>query len=115
MKRHLLDGNNEDFNLNVGFQADISLSLAGLGVADVTGFSFDFDIGQGIAAAQRMANRILRQMREFLGCVALRRCSSLRFGATASAARRFGCDRIRVCGSDGISNVIVGSGHNQSP
>ena len=46
MKRHLLDGNNEDFNLNVGFQADISLSLNGLGVADVSGHTFKFDIGQ---------------------------------------------------------------------
>lgn len=45
MKTYLLDGNNENFALTLGFQADINLILSGLGVADVTGHTFKFDIG----------------------------------------------------------------------
>jgi len=46
MKRYLLDGNNENFALTLGFQSDINLILQGLGVADVTGHTFKFDIGE---------------------------------------------------------------------
>jgi hypothetical protein len=51
MKSYLLDGNNENFSLTAGYQADIVLNLIGLGVADVTGHTFNFDIGvEGEAA-----------------------------------------------------------------
>lgn len=46
VKRYLIDGNNEKFALTLGFQSDINLLLNGLGVDDVTGHTFAFDIGQ---------------------------------------------------------------------
>ena len=45
-KRYLIDGNNEKFALTLGYRADLNLLLSGLGVADVTGHTFAFDIGQ---------------------------------------------------------------------
>ena len=46
MKRYIIDGNNENFALTLGFQSDINLILNGLPVADVAGHTFKFDIGQ---------------------------------------------------------------------
>ena len=51
MKSYLIDGNNEEFALTANYAADIVLKLVGLGVADVTGHTFNFDIGQEGEAA----------------------------------------------------------------
>ena len=63
MKSYLIDGNNENFAISAGYQTDIVLKLIGLGVADVTGHSFNFDIGQEgeeaiISAAATIINPI---------------------------------------------------------
>lgn len=63
MKSYLIDGNNEEFALTANYAADIVLKLVGLGVADVTGHTFNFDIGQEgedaiISAAATITNPI---------------------------------------------------------
>ena len=46
MKRYLIDTNNEDFNITLGYQSDISLVVNGLPESDVSGHTFKFDIGE---------------------------------------------------------------------
>jgi hypothetical protein len=45
-KKYLIDGNNNNLSISLGYQADLVLVLNGLGIPDATGHTFAFDIGQ---------------------------------------------------------------------